>query len=136
MRACTHIEYRVLKLIIRLLFSCYFVPKSGQLLAEISLYLMNFFCNVFGAENSICNILNFSSRKDSVSGKGKSVTEMPSSRKQNSAVVNLQDIFSSSCNIARLNPSRKSSTKNVPATAPVVAVPRSKSNNKEDKSDR
>jgi hypothetical protein len=83
-----------------------------------------------------CHFLNQSSRKDSVSGKGKSVTEVQSSQKQNSADVNLQDIFSSSCNIARLNPSRKSNTKNVPATAPVVAAPRSKSNNKEDKSDR
>jgi hypothetical protein len=125
----------VLKLIIRLLFSCYFDAKSSQLLAETSLYLMNFSCNVFGAENN-CHFLNLSSRKDSVSGKGKSVTELQSSQKQNSADVNLQDIFSSSCNIARLNPSRKSSTKNVPATAPVVAAARSKSSNKEDKSDR
>jgi len=82
-----------------------------------------------------CHFLNLSSRKDNVSGKGKSVTEVPSSRKQNSTDVNLQDIFSTSCNIARLNPSRKSNTKNVPATAPLVAAPRSKSNNKEDKSD-
>jgi len=60
---------------------------------------------------------------------------VPFSRKQNSVDVNLQDIFSTSCNIARLNPSRKSNAKNVPATTPVVAAPRSKSNKKEDKSD-
>jgi hypothetical protein len=85
--------------------------------------------------NASC-FLNLFSKKDSVSGKEKSVTELPSSQKQISADGNLQDIFSSSCNIARLNPSRKSSSKNVAATASVVPAPRNKSNNKEDNSNR
>jgi hypothetical protein len=70
------------------------------------------------------------SRKDSAGRKGEPVTKAQSSQKQNSADENLQDIFSSSCNITRLSPSGKD-PKSVPATIPVVAVARNKKTDKQ-----
>jgi hypothetical protein len=74
-------------------------------------------------------------RKDGAGGKGASVTKAQSSQKENSADEGLQDIFSSACNIARLNPSGKN-PKSVSATAPVVAVARNKNTKNEIKSNR
>jgi hypothetical protein len=68
------------------------------------------------------------SRKDSAGGKNESITVVQSPQKQNSPDEGLQDIFSSSCNIIRLNPPGKGHSKSVPTNAPVVAAARNKKN--------
>ncbi|XP_021941479.1 uncharacterized protein LOC110840626 isoform X3 [Zootermopsis nevadensis] len=72
------------------------------------------------------------SRKDGASRKGESVTKVQSSQK-NSADEGLQDIFSSSCNIARLSLSGKN-PKSI--SAPFVAVARNRNTKNEMKSNR
>ncbi|XP_023715952.2 J domain-containing protein DDB_G0295729 isoform X2 [Cryptotermes secundus] len=68
-------------------------------------------------------------------GKDESVTEAQLSQKQNSADENVQDIFSSSCNITCINPVANKLTGSVLATVPVVAVSKNKSKKIEVKSD-
>ncbi|XP_069682814.1 serine-rich adhesin for platelets-like isoform X2 [Periplaneta americana] len=70
------------------------------------------------------------SKKDSNGGKGETVTDSNSSRKQ-STDDSLHDIFTSSCNITRISPPGKKSTK---TATPVVNAARNKNKKNEIKS--
>jgi hypothetical protein len=79
---------------------------------------------------------NMFCRKVNAGKKGESVTEAELSQKQISADENVQDIFSSSCNIACISPGGKKHTGSVLVTSPVVAARKNKSKKIEVISDR